>query len=162
MRHSLFAGVAAASLFALTFSAAPASAQGGQAYRPNESRQVQNAYPHRDFGRGSGRDYGRNNFGGDVAAGVAGLAAGAIIGGAIDQDYGYGYGYGPDYDYQAGAYPSGSYVQTYPVDPDAGVVYGPQVAEGDDTVAYCQRTFHSYDPASGTYLGYDGMRHSCP
>src|SRR5579863_3329911 len=89
MRHSLFAGVAAASLFALTISAAPALAQGGQAYRPNEAGQMQNAYPHRDFGHGYGRDYGRNNFGADVAAGVAGLAAGAIIGGALDPNYGY-------------------------------------------------------------------------
>ena len=25
-----------------------------------------------------------------------------------------------------------------------------------------QRSFKSYDPASGTYLGYDGIRHPCP
>ena len=37
-----------------------------------------------------------------------------------------------------------------------------QVADEGDAVAYCERTFRSYDPASGTYLGYDGMRHSCP
>jgi hypothetical protein len=29
-------------------------------------------------------------------------------------------------------------------------------------VAYCTRHFRSYDPASGTYLGYDGLRHPCP
>lgn len=29
-------------------------------------------------------------------------------------------------------------------------------------VAYCSAHFRSYDPASGTYLGYDGFRHSCP
>ncbi|MBB3021035.1 hypothetical protein FHR70_004125 [Microvirga lupini] len=28
--------------------------------------------------------------------------------------------------------------------------------------AYCAQRFKSYDPASGTYLGYDGMRHPCP
>jgi hypothetical protein len=32
----------------------------------------------------------------------------------------------------------------------------------DDDVAYCQQRFRSYDPASGTYLGYDGQRHPCP
>lgn len=32
----------------------------------------------------------------------------------------------------------------------------------DDAVAYCMRRFRSYDPASGTYLGYDGLRHPCP
>jgi short subunit dehydrogenase/BA14K-like protein len=26
----------------------------------------------------------------------------------------------------------------------------------------CQQRFRSYDSASGTYMGYDGMRHSCP
>ena len=28
--------------------------------------------------------------------------------------------------------------------------------------AYCASRYRSYDPASGTYLGYDGVRHSCP
>ena len=27
---------------------------------------------------------------------------------------------------------------------------------------YCSQRYKSYDPASGTYLGYDGQRHSCP
>jgi hypothetical protein len=31
-----------------------------------------------------------------------------------------------------------------------------------DTVAYCARRYHSYDPASGTFLGNDGARHYCP
>lgn len=30
------------------------------------------------------------------------------------------------------------------------------------TEAYCRKRFKSYDPASGTYLGYDGRRHPCP
>lgn len=34
--------------------------------------------------------------------------------------------------------------------------------EADDAVAYCMRRFRSYDPRSGTYLGYDGNRHPCP
>jgi BA14K-like protein len=29
-------------------------------------------------------------------------------------------------------------------------------------VAWCERHYRSYDPASGTYLGYDGFRHACP
>jgi hypothetical protein len=28
--------------------------------------------------------------------------------------------------------------------------------------AYCFSRFKSYDPRSGTYLGYDGQRHPCP
>ena len=31
-----------------------------------------------------------------------------------------------------------------------------------DATAYCMQRFRSYDPASGTYLGYDGLRHPCP
>jgi hypothetical protein len=35
-------------------------------------------------------------------------------------------------------------------------------ASFDDAVAYCLRSFKSYDPASGTYIGGDGYRHRCP
>ena len=33
---------------------------------------------------------------------------------------------------------------------------------GGDAVGYCMRRFRSYDPRSGTYVGYDGYRHPCP
>ncbi|WP_244610726.1 BA14K family protein [Microvirga pakistanensis] len=33
---------------------------------------------------------------------------------------------------------------------------------GNNTAAYCAQRYRSYDPASGTYLGYDGQRHPCP
>jgi hypothetical protein len=33
---------------------------------------------------------------------------------------------------------------------------------GGDSAGYCAQTYRSYDPASGTYLGYDGLRHPCP
>jgi hypothetical protein len=57
--------------------------------------------------------------------------------------------------------------------PEAGYAYvvgsreasGPRYTYEDDgvrDVAYCQHRFRSYDLASGTYMGYDGMRHSCP
>jgi hypothetical protein len=36
-------------------------------------------------------------------------------------------------------------------------------APGDQgAVADCAARFRSYDPASGTFLGYDGQRHPCP
>lgn len=35
-------------------------------------------------------------------------------------------------------------------------------ARADDIDAYCASRFRSYDPESGTYLGYDGLRHPCP
>ena len=40
--------------------------------------------------------------------------------------------------------------------------YGPGYASGGDPVAYCAQRFRSYDPGSGTYLGFDGLRHPCP
>jgi hypothetical protein len=68
----------------------------------------------------------------------AAALGGAIIGGAIANSY--YYGPGPYY-------------------------YGPPVAYGPgpgDAVSYCMQRFKSYDPRSGTYLGYDGYRHPCP
>ncbi|RZN17887.1 BA14K family protein, partial [Bradyrhizobium sp. Leo121] len=80
-----------------------------------------------------------------------GIAAGAVIGGALASsayydDYYGGYGYAPSY------YDDGYY------DDSAAVA----VAPGGGDVAYCQQRYKSYDPASGTYLGYDGQRHPCP
>jgi hypothetical protein len=81
----------------------------------------------------------------------AGIVAGAIIGGAIaSSPY---YGYGP--------YP-------YYYAPPPPVVYGPPAAVyggapvAGDAAAYCAQRYRSYDPASGTFLGYDGVRHPCP
>jgi hypothetical protein len=69
---------------------------------------------------------------------AGGLIAGAIVGGALAAaPYGY---YGPGY---------------YP----PPVAYGPPPG---DAVGYCMQRFRSYDPNSGTYLGYDGNRHPCP
>jgi hypothetical protein len=34
-------------------------------------------------------------------------------------------------------------------------------ARNDEWIAYCARKYKSFDPASGTYLGYDGQRHAC-
>jgi hypothetical protein len=78
---------------------------------------------------------------------------GALIGGAIaSQSYGY-YG-GPGY------YAPGYYDDQY-YDDSAAVAVAPGPVGGDD-VAYCMQTYQSYDPASGTYLGFDGLRHPCP
>ena len=90
---------------------------------------------------------------------VGPAVAGAIIGGAIigaTRPYGYGYGYGA-YDNSYAYAPGYAYGPGY----RRGYVVGPAYAAGDD-IAYCQQRFRSYDVASGTYLGYDGMRHPCP
>ncbi len=83
---------------------------------------------------------------------IPGAVAGAVIGGALASSYAY-YG-GPDY-YAYG------YDDPYYYD-DAAVVAAVPAPVDDDAVAYCMQTYQSYDPASGTYLGYDGLRHPCP
>jgi BA14K-like protein len=55
----------------------------------------------------------------------------------------------------------GFYDNGYYEDAPVAVVQGPG-GNGGDTVAYCTQTYKSYQPRSGTYLGYDGQRHPCP
>jgi hypothetical protein len=75
----------------------------------------------------------------------AGLLGGALIGSAIA---------GSRYYYDSPYYYRRSYY--YGAEPAyAEPVY-------DDPVAYCASRFRSYDPSTGTYLGYDGLRHPCP
>jgi hypothetical protein len=81
---------------------------------------------------------------------IPGAIAGGIIGGVLASD-GYGY-YGAP-----GPYYAPGYDDQYYDDAAAGAPL-----EGDDAVAYCMQTYRSYDPQSGTYLGYDGVRHPCP
>lgn len=107
---------------------------------------------------------------GYVGAGI-GLAAGAIIGGAIlnatqprgyygyDSGYGYGaYGYEQSY---GGYEPDYAEIPNYRYGPGPGPAYRQSYVRGDNDVGYCQQRYRSYDPASGTYLGYDGLRHPC-
>jgi hypothetical protein len=70
----------------------------------------------------------------------AGLLGGAIVGGALAAPY----YYGEPYYYPPAAYGPGYYP-----------------APGSDP-SYCASRYRSYDPATGTYLGYDGLRHPCP
>src|SRR5690349_1744537 len=47
----------------------------------------------------------------------------------------------------------------------AGAIVGTAIASSHAQAsanAYCEQKYRSYDPASGTYLGYDGERHPCP
>ena len=121
-------------------------------------------FGNRGFGyRGGYRGGGR---GAAIGAGVAGLAAGALLGGALASQsgpaYGYDGGYG-GYGYGAPAYGYGTGYGVnpgYAVDPGYAVAAPP--AQEADASGYCAQRFKSYDPASGTYLGYDGQRHPCP
>ena len=80
------------------------------------------------------RPWHRHHHGHFGAGAALGFATGALIGGALARPY---YDGGPYYAYQP-AY------------------------RADGAVQYCMQRFKSYDPASGTYLGYDGDRHPCP
>ncbi len=119
-----------------------------QSGRPNVQSRVGAGYGGGYAGDGYARGYRHRDGDGRF---IPGAVAGAVVGGALaSQSYGYyagpGY-YGPDYDDQ--------YYD------DSAVAVGPAPGGGDD-VGYCMQTYRSYDPASGTYLGYDGLRHPCP
>jgi hypothetical protein len=86
-----------------------------------------------------------------VAAGIGGGAVAAATSPLWAPGY---YDYYPGYAYAPYGY-YGSY--TYAPPPATGTV----VAQNDN-VAWCERHYYSYDPASGTYLGFDGLRHACP
>ena len=85
--------------------------------------------------------YWRGGWGWGPGAFVGGLAAGAIVGGAIAAPYYYG---SPYY---------------YPPGYAAAPAYAPPPG---DAVTYCMQRYRSYDPNSGTFLGRDGRRHPCP
>ena len=89
--------------------------------------------------------------GGGGWGGRGGYYPGVAIGGAYASSY-YG-GYGPGY--------YGSYGPRYYDDQyyDEGVV---AVAPGGDDVAYCRQKYRSYNVRTGTFLGYDGLRYTCP
>jgi BA14K-like protein len=92
-------------------------------------------------GGGYNGGYGGGGYGdGGYGYGVAGFGLG-LLGGAI---------IGSQYPYYDSDYNDGAGYADYPRD------------GGADSSAYCAARFKSYSPASGTYLGYDGLRHPCP
>ena len=136
MKNLLFCGIATASV--LMIQPAPASAQ-------RVHGTAHSHIGHGYAGRGAARfQYQRGGYahgygsGYGIGAGAAAVATGALIGGATTPPPAYS---------------------------DPGYVYSdaaPVVYNNGDSIAYCEQTYRSYDPASGTYLGYDGFRHRCP
>ncbi|MEM7191858.1 MAG: BA14K family protein [Pseudomonadota bacterium] len=132
-RTSYFAFVAAlASIFALT-AVVPAEAGRGHGYKGGSRNFVQNNY------YGGRRHYGyrrSNNGWNAVGAGLVGLGVGAVIGSALAP-------------------------KTVVVAPPARPVgYRPQPWT-DAWYNYCSARYRSFNPQSGTYLGYDGYEHFC-
>ena len=81
--------------------------------------------------------------------GQFGLAAGLAAGSAL----GYGYGGYDDPD---------TYNDSYAYDDPGSDGYSGSVVSSSADPSYCAQRYKSYDPASGTYLGRDGLRHPCP
>ena len=93
--------------------------------------------------------YDRDRNRAAAASMLMGSAAGLAAGSAY---YGYNnYPYYGDNTYYDDSY---AYAPVY--DGDAVNV------TGADDAASCAARFRSYDPASGTYLAYDGQRYACP
>jgi|SRR6516162_9180151 hypothetical protein len=61
----------------------------------------------------------------------------------------------------------GSFLWHQWAEPNPPVVVVPQAVPAAPTPgspaynAYCFNKYHSFDPGSGTYVGYDGLRHPC-
>ena len=129
-------------LIVASMSPASAAGLGVNAALPLASSAASNATQIQFRGRGGGYRGGyRGGFRGGGGLGIAGaILGGAVIGGALASPY--------------YARPYYSYPRTY-----AYPAYG-YSGGGDD--AYCFNQFRSYDPRTGTYLGYDGYRHPCP
>ena len=116
---------------------------------------------------------GRNNAA--IAAGIAGLATGVIIAGALSQRNRY---YGPGYSgyYYYPAEPEVRYYRVRRAAPPAVVYYEEprrvyrverRVVRGgyepwtDAWYDYCEARYRSFNPRTGTYRGYDGKNHFC-
>jgi hypothetical protein len=127
------------------FAAGAAVRPGGGAAFNGGGRNFAAAGGHWNGGGGNWHGGGWHRHGGGFWPGVA---AGAAVGALGSYAY-YGGGYYNDPDY----YGDDSYYD----DSSVAVVPG-----GGDASAYCAQRFRSYDPASGTYLGNDGLRHLCP
>ena len=100
----------------------------------------------------------RHDNGNAIAAGVIGLAAGALIGSALSQPQ------QPTYVQPAPVYapppPPPAY---YPAAPARQVTYYRTSYEpwSRGWYQYCSDHYRSFNPNTGTYRGYDGLDHFC-
>ncbi len=110
----------------------------------------------------SAQEWHRRHYhhgGGDaLAAGVAGLAVGVIAGAALASP--------PPprrYYYDDGYYaPRRVYYRPAYVYDEAPPVYRPSLQPWSRSwYNYCANRYRSFDPRSGTFIGYDGRQHFC-
>jgi hypothetical protein len=143
MRIKILAATAAAALMVGGLGTAPANAvpsvavkQIGSTVKPVKNPYVQQIQDRRRGHRHRHRHRDRwdNDWAPWVAGGLLGLGVYGLSQGLANDGYYYGGGGDYAYDYE----PSGG------------------------GYARCEATFRSFDPSSGTYVGYDGVRRMCP
>jgi BA14K-like protein len=141
-------------LKALALGLMAASAPAGTAYAQSASAPPAQSVAWRGGWHGGWGGWGPAAVGGAIVGGALAAATSPFWGyGPYAYDYGpYAYGYGP------GVYAAPTYSYEY----SPGYSSYGLAAPAGGGVAYCEQRFRSYDPATGTYLGYDGIRHSCP
>ena len=93
-----------------------------------------------------------HNGAGMAAAGIFGLAAGALLGSALAQPRYYHYEPAPVYVAAASA--------TGGLSARAGLLSRPDAVDAG-MVRYCGQRYRSFDPQTGYFLGYDGNYHFC-
>jgi hypothetical protein len=134
------AALAASVVMTSAAGAAPAAATQGLAKQADSNIELVRDRGGRHHGH-RGHRHHRGHWGGGWGWGAAALGAGLLLGAP----------------YVAGAYDDGDYDD----DGYASYSYRGRYAS-DGGVARCEATFRSFDPASGTYMGYDGVRRMCP
>jgi len=166
---SKIAGIGIAAAFAALLATGPSFGQmgsGGGSAPPAAAPSAPSGGGSAIGGGGGGGAISRGGGGGIAPqnAGPRGGNRGAFVGGGGSNRQawrggqrrgGYRGGYGSGVIFGTAPFWGGPYAYD-----DDYYVDAPAAAGGD--VAYCMRRFKSYDPGSGTYLGFDGMRHPCP
>ena len=95
----------------------------------------------------------RHDGGAIVAAGVVGLALGAIAAGALSEPEPV---YRPVYDERRPV------ARPRPVRPYAETIrYQSLEPWSPDWFRYCEDRYRTFDPRTGTFVGYDGQEHFC-
>ena len=130
-------GAAAAALFAGALLTAPANA--APAVSPGATQGVTKAAPDniQQVRRGWHGHRHRGGWGRGWGWGAGAAAAGLLLTAPYWANDGYAYDRSEDYDDEYAESSGGGY-------------------------ARCEATFRSFDPGTGTYVGYDGVRRTCP
>jgi hypothetical protein len=116
----------------------------------------------RGFG-GGGHFGGSGHFGGGSHFGAhfgGGAGFGDRFRGTRLGSFGPGYGYvaPPVSNYEVSPWALGALGDNWM---DGAPAFSTLSPADSDRISACEHRYHSFDPASGTYLGYDGRRHIC-